>query len=168
MLKDINNISLLEAKNIGDAVTPGMGKEGEPYIVRERIDIDYATSLKGQFEALGAIVTVEPVTRMVKELKGVPTDTPIFIDGRLRAEQMQIFCVTPDKIEEYEKHLFDDSEVEDAPCTLKQTSHSAAMIASHMTAFFTNHLTNNNSGDIDRTVPFLWEYFIPLDYLKVE
>ena len=81
---------------------------------------------------------------------------------------MQIFCVTPKYISKYKEHLFDDSEVEDAPCTMKQTSHSAAMIASHMTAFFTNHLTNNNSGDIDRTVPFLWEYFIPLDYLKVE
>ena len=168
LLKDLNSISLLEAKNIADAVTPGVGKVGEPYIIRERIDLAYATTLKDQFEALGAIATVEPVTRMVKKVQGVPTDTPIFIDGRLRAEQMQIFCVTPDNIEEYEKHLFDDSEVEDAPCTLKQTSHSAAMIASHMTAFFTNHLTNNNSGDIDRTVPFLWEYFIPLDYLKVE
>ena len=94
--------------------------------------------------------------------------TPIFIDGRLRAEQMQIFCVTPNNIEAYEAHLFDDTEVEDAPCTLKQTSHSAAMIASHMVAFFTNHLTNNNAKDIERNVPFLWEYFIPLDYLTVE
>src|SRR5690606_37630055 len=41
---------------------------------------------------------------------------PVFIDGRLTAEQVQIFCVTPENIEEYEKHLFDDSEVADAPC----------------------------------------------------
>ena len=93
---------------------------------------------------------------------------PLFIDGRLTAEQMQIFCVTPARIEEYEKHLFDDSEVEDAPCTMKQTSHSAAMIASHMTGFFTNHMTNNAEGDSVRTVPFLWEYFIPINYINEE
>lgn len=96
------------------------------------------------------------------------SSTPIFIDGRLRAEQIQIFCVTPDDIERYEEHLFDDSEVEDAPCTLKQTSHSAAMIASHMVGFFTNHMTNLAEKEKDRNVPFRWEYFIPIDYLDVE
>ena len=98
----------------------------------------------------------------------IPNNEPIFIDGRLTAEQMQIFCVTSDKIEEYEKHLFDDSEVEEAPCTMKQTSHSAAMIASHMTGFFTNHMTNNAEKDKVRNVPFLWEYFIPINYINEE
>ena len=93
-------------------------------------------------------------------------EVPIFIDGRLTAEQMQIFCVTPDRIEAYKEHLFDDSEVEDAPCTMKQTSHSAAMIASHMVGFFTNHMTNNAEKDTTRALPFLWEYFIPLNYIN--
>lgn len=95
-------------------------------------------------------------------------DTPIFIDGRLLMENMQIFCVTPDKIEEYEKHLFSDDEVKEAPCTLKQTSHSAAMIASHMVGFFTNHMTNNAEQDKVRALPFLWEYFIPINYINEE
>ena len=94
--------------------------------------------------------------------------TPIFIDGRLTAEQMQIFCVTPDKIDAYKEHLFDDSEVEEAPCTMKQTSHSAAMIASHMTGFFSNHMTNNAEQDSVRSVPFFWEYFIPINYINEE
>ena len=90
--------------------------------------------------------------------------TPIFIDGRLLAEQLQIFCVTPDTMELYETdHLFDDSLVEDAPCTLRQTSHSAAMIASLMVAFFTNHITNIYEREIMRNVPFYYEYFIPLN-----
>ena len=96
------------------------------------------------------------------------SDTPVFIDGRLTMEQLQIFCVTPDKIEEYEKNLFDDSLVEDAPCTLKQTSHSAAMIASHMVGFFTNHMANNAVGEKDRALPFKWEYFIPINYVTEE
>ena len=99
---------------------------------------------------------------------GDDKNIPIFIDGRLTAEQMQIFCVTPDKIDAYKEHLFDDSEVEDAPCTMKQTSHSAAMIASHMTGFYTNHMTNNTEGDSVRSVPFLWEYFIPINYINEE
>lgn len=92
---------------------------------------------------------------------------PIFIDGRLSLEQIQIFCVTMDKIDQYREHLFDDSEVEDAPCTLKQTSHTAAMIGAHMVGFFTNHIANLSIGDKDRNIPFMWEYFIPVDYLNI-
>lgn len=88
--------------------------------------------------------------------------TPLFIDGRLEAEQLQIFCVTPGNMDEYERdHLFSDSEVEDTPCTMKQTSHAAAMIATHMMAFFTNHITNIYEREIIREVPFYYEYFIP-------
>ena len=91
----------------------------------------------------------------------------LFIDGRLTMEQIQILCITPDKAEEYEKeHLFDDSEVQEAPCTMKQTSHSAAMIASLMTGFFTNHITNVREGKKVRQVPFFYEYFIPLNMVS--
>lgn len=91
----------------------------------------------------------------------------LFIDGRLNPEQMQIFCIVgSDKaaIKKYqEEYLFADSDVQDLPCTFKQTSHSAAMIASHMVGFYTNHLTNIIEGDDDRVVPFMWEYHIPLN-----
>lgn len=101
----------------------------------------------------------EEKAKMLKE-------TPVFIDGRLLMEQLTIFCVTPDNMEKYEEHLFEDSEVKDAPCTLKQTSHTAAMIASHMVGFFTNHYANNMIGDTDRALPFMWEYFVPIDYVN--
>jgi len=42
------------------------------------------------------------------------------------------------------------------------------MIASHMVAFFTNHYTNVVEKDNSRSVPFFWEYFIPIDYLNIE
>lgn len=96
----------------------------------------------------------------------------IFIDGRLNAEQMQIFCVRggDDKaINDYRRnHLFDDSEVEDAPCTMKQTSHAAAMIAAHIVGFFTNHITNVYEEENMRDIPFKWEYFIPLSLVDVQ
>lgn len=99
----------------------------------------------------------------------VNKDNPnaIFIDGRLTMEQLQIFCVTPDKADEYRNdHLFDDAEVEEAPCTMKQTSHSAAMIASMMVSFFTNHFTNVRQEKKVRQVPFFYEYFIPLNMVS--
>lgn len=88
----------------------------------------------------------------------------IFIDGRLEAEQLQIFCVpySEENIENYRKFLFDDSEAESAPCTIKQTSHSASLIASLITGFLTNHHTNVLEGQIIRDVPFFHEFFIPL------
>ena len=93
----------------------------------------------------------------------------IFIDGRLTGEQMFIFSIKGGKthhlerIEYMQNHLPGDDEVEDAPCTLKQTSHSAAMIASHIVAFFTNFITNVKAGEEEREVPFSWEYFIPMN-----
>lgn len=89
---------------------------------------------------------------------------PILIDGRLEIEQLQIFCVTPETADEYERdHLFSDSVVEDAPCTMKQTSHTAGMISSLMTAFFTNHLTNVYEKAEIREVPFYYEYVVPMN-----
>jgi molybdopterin/thiamine biosynthesis adenylyltransferase len=90
----------------------------------------------------------------------------IFIDGRLLAEQLQIFAITGDNEkhkEDYTKiHLFKDSEVEDASCSFKQTTHVAALIASLMTSTFTNHLANIAIGRKARSVPFYMEYFVPL------
>jgi molybdopterin/thiamine biosynthesis adenylyltransferase len=93
----------------------------------------------------------------------VESTNKIFIDGRLNGELLQIFCVTHDKVEAYKKHLFEDSEVADGNCTLKSTSHTAAMIASYMVAFFTNHMTNLKVDDTEREVPFFTEIFIPLN-----
>lgn len=89
--------------------------------------------------------------------------TCFFQDGRLLAEQLQIFNIPgnrPDLIEKYMKdYLFDDADVSDVPCTFKQTSHCAAMIASHMVGFLTNWISETGVG-----VPFKYEYLIPLNY----
>lgn len=97
-----------------------------------------------------------------------------FQDGRLLAEQLQIFNISGndyDKIDKYEnEYLFKDEEVEEAECTFKQTSHCAAMIASHMVGFLTNWVSNvdtvNKGGKPIRQVPFRYEYLIPLNYVS--
>jgi hypothetical protein len=106
---------------------------------------------------------------MFKRWREDNTENPfaIFIDGRLLMEQMQIFCVTNETADEYERdHLFDDSVVMAENCTLKQTSHSASMIASLMIGFFTNHMTNVLAVTKVRDVPFMYEYFIPLNMVS--
>lgn len=92
---------------------------------------------------------------------------PIFIDGRLLFEQMQIFCVTKENIDKYkERYLFADYMVEDENCSLKQTTHTAAMIASHMTGFVSNHIENSMEGVKIKEVPFRFEYFVPLNFFE--
>lgn len=94
----------------------------------------------------------------------------LFVDGRLLMEQMRIYTIKKGDIEKtmnyMEKHLFDDSEVEEAPCTMKQVSHGAAMIATHMTAFVTNSVANHFvwKDDVFK-VPYIWDYIIPSNCL---
>ena len=81
----------------------------------------------------------------------------IFIDGRLNAEQFQVFYVTLENALKYKNtHLFDDSEVEDVNCSYKQTTHFAAAIAAKMVQGFT--------GFLDETyeLPFKYEEIGPL------
>jgi molybdopterin/thiamine biosynthesis adenylyltransferase len=77
----------------------------------------------------------------------------VFIDGRLLAEQLQVFIVTYETAERYQKDfLFDDSEVEDINCSYKQTTHFAAAIAAKMVQGFTNWLIKDTAE-----VPFYYE-----------
>lgn len=76
----------------------------------------------------------------------------IFIDGRLLAEQLQVFFVTPERAVLYEKYLFDDSEVPDTSCSYKQTSHFAAIIAAKMVQGFTNWFIQDAAE-----LPFFYE-----------
>lgn len=90
-----------------------------------------------------------------------------FVDGRLNAEQMQIFCIRGDRLDDIKKYeeeeLFDDAEVQDAECTFKQTSHNAAMIGAKMVAFLVNWTCSNIEGSPFRVVPFSYEYVPPLN-----
>jgi hypothetical protein len=92
----------------------------------------------------------------------------VFMDGRLTAEHLQIFTIQggdEKAIAEYEKHLFADSEVAEEDCTFKQTSHCAAMIASHMVGVLTNWASNQVTGVAMRPVSFLFEFSIPLNMI---
>lgn len=94
----------------------------------------------------------------------------IFIDGRLTAEQITVFCVRgndEDAIFEYATdHLFSDFTVEEAPCTLKQTTHNAMGIAWKMTEYFVNWYAGVVGRDPSRKVQFYHLHYAPLDYTE--
>lgn len=90
-------------------------------------------------------------------------DNAIFIDGRLLAEQLQVFYVTMKNADEYEnKYLFLDAEVEDTNCSYKQTTHFAATIAAKMVQGFTNWI----AGDTTE-LPFYYEEIGGLFYNEI-
>ena len=78
----------------------------------------------------------------------------LLIDGRLRANLYEIYVVTPDKQEEYEKTLFDDSEVDEGPCTFKQTAYFGMLIGARITHILVNYLTNKYTGEEICNIPF--------------
>lgn len=86
----------------------------------------------------------------------------LFIDGRLAAEEFQVFCITGDdsyhKIIYLEEYLFSDEKADETICSYKQTSHCANMIGSIMVNLFVNFVANECNPLIPRDVPFLTTY----------
>lgn len=85
----------------------------------------------------------------------------LFLDGRLAAEEFQVFCITGDdayNISLYErKYLFDDSQADATVCSYKQTSYMANMIGSMIVNLFVNFVANEVTEGI-RDLPFLTTY----------
>lgn len=67
----------------------------------------------------------------------------LLIDGRMNAEQYQVFYVTPDKIPFYEETLFSDDALPPEACTYKNTGHFGWLIAVRIIQGITAFLTNN-------------------------
>lgn len=96
----------------------------------------------------------------------------LFMDGRLAAEEFQIFCIRGDdeyNIKRYnDEYLFPDSVAERTLCSYKQTTFMADMIASYMVNLFVNFAANQCNPLIDRYMPFYTTYSAETMYLKTE
>lgn len=92
----------------------------------------------------------------------------ILIDGRLQAEQFEIYFVTPGREERYEKTMFSSEEEEDLSCTFKSTSHFAAMIASIIVQGFNSYLANEVSEEEVYHLPFKYYCFGPTFTTEIE
>lgn len=86
----------------------------------------------------------------------------LFIDGRLAAEEFQVFCITGDDIYHQNiyknEYLFSDDEADETICSYKQTSHCASMIGSIIVNLFVNFVANECDPLIPRDLPFITTY----------
>lgn len=89
-----------------------------------------------------------------------PAEVNCFIDGRMSAEQWQVYFVksTADA-KRYALTLFDDSEVPDAPCSYKATAQTGFGIGAYMSTVFLNHVANKKLGLPVRETAFETKWF---------
>lgn len=96
----------------------------------------------------------------------------LFIDGRLAAEEFQVFAIQGDDVRAqrtYEdKWLFSDYQAEETVCSYKQTTFMANMIASVMVNIFVNFVANECDPLVPRDVPFMTSYTADTMFFKVE
>lgn len=85
----------------------------------------------------------------------------LYIDGRLAAEDLQVFCLRGDDITnivEYKNtQLFSDEEADEALCSYKQTTYMANLIGSFIVNLFTNFVANKIVDGI-RELPYMISY----------
>lgn len=111
--------------------------------------------------------------RWLDHVNSNPTEksTCLFIDGRLNAEEFQVLAVKGDDNDAIEKYrtewLFDDSEVEEATCSYKQTTFMANMIASVIVNIFVNFVANECEPIYPRDVPFFTSYSADTMFTKI-
>lgn len=126
----------------------------------------------GGFDNMAARKTFYEVwTRHVNRLPVQDRKKCLFIDGRLAAEEFQIYCFTGADTYHINKYgtecLFSDSEAEEAVCSYKQTAYSACMIASFIVNLFVN-FNANLCNDIKRDLPFITRYDASRMFFKTE
>lgn len=96
----------------------------------------------------------------------------LFIDGRLTADELQIFCMTGEDdyyIEKYKsEYLFNDFEAERTMCSFKQTGYLAGFIGSLITNLFVNHCANLSNPLRNMPLPFKTSYKADIMYLDTE
>lgn len=91
----------------------------------------------------------------------------LLLDGRMTIESYEVYAVTPDNEDEYEKTLFSDADVPDQICSLKNTTHTGFLIAGRMMSTFTNHLANVATGISMREVPFYFREDMALQRIDI-
>lgn len=96
----------------------------------------------------------------------------LFIDGRLTADEFQIFCMTGNDtyyMKEYEdKYLFTDHEAVREVCSYKQTGFLADMIGAYMVNLLVNFCANQVNPRRNMTLPFMVSYKSSMMFLDLK
>ena len=125
--------------------------------------LDNMSSRKIVYQAWKRLVEVAPEEERRKYL---------FIDGRLAAEELQVFCITGDdsySMGRYERDwLFSDEEADATICSYKQTTYVANIIGSIITNLFINFRANECDPLVPRDIPFFTSYDAATMFFKTE
>lgn len=144
-----------------------MGCSNHMELLADKFNPTYHTGIPIVVTGLDNMKARKEVYQNWKKEVGYSTkkEDHLLIDGRLLIETMEVFAIQgnkPEQLEEYESEwLFDDSEVEEAECTTKQSSFAAMTIGGMITATLCNWLTNRKLGMDFREVPFHQRLYYP-------
>ena len=124
--------------------------------------ISYNTPVFNVMLGLDSITARQTVYNDWKRTVMYNSNEYILIDGRLTADKWQIFAI-PSKdqkrMEVYEREwLFPESEAQHLPCSFKQTTYMAAMIASYMCNLFVNFIAESTKPIVPYSIPFMTEF----------
>ena len=96
----------------------------------------------------------------------------LLIDGRLNAEEFQIFSMLKNNKEAQENYadewLFSSEEADVTTCSYKQTSFMANMIGTMITNIVVNYAYNSHFGMPIRTIPYKMYYSGPSMDFKID
>ena len=110
--------------------------------------------------------------RFVLSLPEENRSSCLFIDGRLTAEELQLFSITGTDtyyMEEYERRfLFDDSQAVNEVCSFKQTAFMANMIGALAVNIFVNFCANLTETGFPRQIPFFTQYTAETMFMSME
>ena len=108
----------------------------------------------------------------VSRCSGVMQSNQLYIDGRLTATEIQVFCITGEDTElirRYENEfLFDDEEASQEVCSFKQTAYLANMIAGMIVNLYVNFCANQTGTPFKRSLPFITKYNTDMMVLSTE
>lgn len=157
-LFSVNELQINKAAAICNIVT-----QFSPYAAIAPLSRKFTNADVGRFD----IIFMCPdnlTTRHQTALKIIEDNLDtLIIDGRLLAEQFEVFCVNKTNALKYiEEQCPEESSIQDAPCNFRQTTHVASMIGSYMVGILTNHLTNIMNGKSLRKVPYQTRFYTSL------
>ena len=142
---------------------PSMYMDSTEFTVDSHIpEVSYRASVNNVMLGLDSITARQTVYNYWKRAVMNDSKEYILIDGRLTADKWQIFAI-PSKdqkrMEVYEKEwLFPQSEAQHLPCSFKQTTYMAAMIASYMCNLFVNFIAESTKPIVPYSIPFMTEF----------
>jgi len=162
-LKDLGQrkVSALKQRLDNHWAMPGTIYSYETKITEESVSTFYAPIIIAAFDNMEA-------RKIAFDHWKSQDNRELFIDGRLRANQYEVFSVVKGSEEKYEETLFLDEDIPTEPCTFKQTAHVGMMIGTRITALIVNYLSNKYSDTPIYSVPFHFKELLELCHVEIK